>query len=199
MKTGEDSRCRYCHEQSETIDHLVSACPTLAKSEYLVRHNKVAQYIHWKVYQHYGIEVNKNWYQHEVTPVAENEKVTILWDFSIQTDRTIKANRPDIVIRDKKEKTCLLLDVSIPADRNTSLKTFEKLSKYKDLDIELAKSWKVKTKTLPIIIGALGLINKSAENYLKEVPGDIPINQLQKSTLLGTANILRKALSLNAV
>jgi hypothetical protein len=199
MKTGEDSSCRYCHQHQETIDHLVSACPTLAKSEYLVRHNKVAQYVHWKVCQHYGIQVHKSWYQHEVTPVAENDKVTILWDFSIQTDRTIKANRPDLVIRDKKDKTCLILDVSIPADRNTAIKTFEKLSKYKDLDIELAKSWNVKTKTLPIIIGALGVINKSAEKYLKEVPGNIPLKELQKITLLGTSHILRKALSLNAM
>ena len=199
MKTGDDPNCRYCHQHQETIDHLVSGCPTLAKSEYIVRHNKVAQYIHWKVCQHYGIKASNRWYEHETPPVTENEKVTILWDFSIQTDRTIKANRPDIVIKDKTTKTCLLLDVSIPTDRNTSLKTFEKLSKYKDLDIELAKSWKVKTKTVPVIIGALGVINKSLTKYLKEIPGNITKDELQKITLLGTAHILRKALSLNAM
>ena len=44
---------------------------------------------------------------------------------------------------------------------NTSVKTFEKLAKYKDLDIEIAKSWKCKTKTIPVVIGALGVINKT--------------------------------------
>ena len=199
MKVGGDGKCRYCKEQLETIDHLVSGCSTLAKSEYIIRHNKVAQYIHWKVCQHYDMEVNSKWYEHQTEPVTENSKATILWDFAIQTDRTIKANRPDLVIRDKKTRTCLLLDVSIPTDRNTSLKTFEKLSKYKDLDIELSKSWKVKTKTVPIIIGALGVINRSTPKYVKEVPGKISISELQKITLLGTSRILRKALSLNAL
>ena len=198
MKSGEDPKCRYCGQQLETIDHLVSGCSILAKTEYLIRHNKVAQYIHWRVCHHFGINAAQQWYQHEIPPVMENNKAKILWDFSIQTDKTIRANRPDLVIIDKTNKTCILIDVSIPSDRNTSLKTFEKLSKYKDLAIEIEKSWKLKTKTVPIIIGALGVINHNTTNYVKQLPGMININELQKITLLGTANILRKALSLNA-
>ena len=30
----------------------------------------------------------------------------------------ITANRPDIIIKNKTEKTCTLIDVAIPADRN---------------------------------------------------------------------------------
>ena len=177
----------------------MSGCPTLAKSEYIVRHNKVAQYIHHRLCQHYGISVTSHWYKHEVAPVVENNKVKILWDFSIQTDKTIKANRPDLVIEDKEKRTLLLLDVSIPADKNTSLKTFEKLSKYQDLVIELERSWKLKTKTVPIIVGALGVINKSTLSYIKQLPVNISTDELQKITLLGTSRILRKALSVNAI
>jgi hypothetical protein len=32
--------------------------------------------------------------------------------------REVTANRPDIIIKNKKEKTCMLIDVAIPADRN---------------------------------------------------------------------------------
>jgi hypothetical protein len=199
MKVGESSNCRFCNQYVETIDHLISGCPILAKSEYLTRHNKVGQYIHWKLCNYYGLTTSKTWYDHKTAPVVENEKVTILWDFTIHTDKTIMANRPDIIVRDKTKKTCLMLDVSIPSDRNTSLKTFEKLSKYKDLEIEIQKSWKVKTKTIPVIIGALGVVNKSLAKYLKELPGETTIAELQKITLLGTAHILRKALSLHTV
>ena len=198
MKTAGDDQCRYCHEKQETIDHLVSGCSVLAKSEYILRHNKVAQYLHWQICQHYGIKTTSKWYEHETPPITENEQVTIMWDFAIQTDRTIKANRPDIVVRDKKLKTVLIIDVAIPTDRNTSVKTFEKLAKYKDLDIEIAKSWNYKTKTIPVVIGALGVINKTTEKYLSDIPGKSCIKELQKTTLLGTSRILRKALSLNA-
>ena len=64
--------------------------------------------------------------------------MTILWDFSIRTDRTMQANRPDIVIKDKQDKTCQLIDMSVPSDSNISAKELEKLRKYKDLEIEIA-------------------------------------------------------------
>ena len=39
--------------------------------------------------------------------------------------------------------------MSVPSDSNISAKKFEKLSKYKDLEIEIAKMWKTKTKAIP--------------------------------------------------
>jgi hypothetical protein len=35
----------------------------------------------------------------------------------VHTDREVTANRPDIIIKNKKEKTCTLTDVAIPADK----------------------------------------------------------------------------------
>ena len=53
-----------------------------------------------------------------------------------------------------------MIDMSVPSDSNISAKEFEKRSKYKDLEIEIAKMWKMKTKTIPVIVGALGMIKK---------------------------------------
>ena len=53
-----------------------------------------------------------------------------------------------------------MLDVAVPADKNISLKECQKLSKYKDLEIEVTKMWKLKTKTILVVIGALGMIKK---------------------------------------
>jgi hypothetical protein len=36
------------------------------------------------------------------------------------------ANRPDIIIKNKKDKTCLLIDVAIPSDKNVIQKEAEK-------------------------------------------------------------------------
>ena len=51
-------------------------------------------------------------------PVYEKGDVTVLWNQAVHTDREVTANRPDIIIKNKKEKTCTLIDVAIPADRN---------------------------------------------------------------------------------
>ena len=59
--------------------------------------------------------------------------------------------------------TQFLIDASfVPSDTNISLKIFEKLSKYKDLEIEVIKVWYLKTATVPVDIGALGVVAKTA-------------------------------------
>ena len=51
--------------------------------------------------------------------------------------------------------------------------------------------------TVPVIIGALGLVKKGPENYIGKIPGNIRAIELQKTALLGTAHILRSTLSIN--
>ena len=41
LKGEIESKCRLCKKHEETIDHLTSGCPILAKNEYLMRHDKV--------------------------------------------------------------------------------------------------------------------------------------------------------------
>ena len=125
------------------------------------------QYLHWKICHHFSINTPSNWYEHHPQPVTEGKVVTILWDFEIHTDREIKANRPDIVIKDKQQNACFLIDISVPSDRNISAKLFEKLGKYKDLEIEIGKMWHLKPKIIPFIVGALELIKTGTSDYLE--------------------------------
>ena len=62
--------------------------------------------------------------------VYEGGDVTVLCIQAVHTDREVTANRPDIVMKNKKEKTCTLIDVAIPADRNVVQKEAEKKLKY---------------------------------------------------------------------
>ena len=68
-----------------------------------------------------------------------------MWDTTIPTARKIKANRPDICIRDKKANTCLVIDISCPADGNVGRKHGEKLAKYGDLRVEISPMWQCQT------------------------------------------------------
>ena len=140
-KPDVDPKCRLCGLFDETIDHLVSGCPELAKTEYTYRCMCAAAHIHRKICKEFGIEVKERWYEHEPKTVIENDSVTILWEMSLHTDRTIAANRPDIVLKNKKDKTCLLIHMTIPLDTSTSVKTTEKLTKHKDLEIEVERMW----------------------------------------------------------
>ena len=39
LSTETDSKCRLCQQFDETIDHIISACPILAKEQYTKRHD----------------------------------------------------------------------------------------------------------------------------------------------------------------
>ena len=196
VKNGADPKCRFCDQYTETIDHLVSGCSILTPTEYKARHDRVGQYLHWKILNFYKIKTEINWYEHKPLPVVEGKNVTILWDFPVHTDRTIQANRPDIIVKDGQSKTCLLIDMSVPTDQNIAVKEFDKLSKYKDLEIEVQKLWNLKATIVPVIIGALGMIKKGCQKHLDKLPGNPSLQEIQKIVLTSTAHILRRALSI---
>jgi hypothetical protein len=84
-----------------------------------------------------GIEATENWYSYIPKSVCQHEVITVLWNQGIQTDRKVLANRSNIIIKNKKDKICLLIDVAISSDRNVTQKESGNKLKYKNLSIEI--------------------------------------------------------------
>jgi hypothetical protein len=74
-------------------------------------------------------------------------------------------------------------------------KEAEKILKHKGLTIDVQRMWNVKTRVIPVIIGATGTISKSFRKYVSNIPGNREVKKLQKTAILGTAHILRKMLT----
>ena len=62
-----------------------------------------------------------------------------MWHFSIQTDHVIEAQRPDLVVVDKKDRSCKITDFAVPGDSRIEEKENYKIEKYHDLGRELQK------------------------------------------------------------
>ena len=121
-----------------------------------------------------------------------------MWNQAVLTDREVTANRPDIIIKKQKEKTCTLIDVAIPADRNVAQKEAEKKLKYNRLCIEIQRTWNLKCTIIPVIIGATGIVTRSLMKNLETVSGRHSVHSLQKTAILGTSHIIRKVLQCEA-
>jgi hypothetical protein len=81
-----ESRCWLCKEYEETIDHLTSGCPILAKNECIIRHDKFCVHLHYSFCKILSIETTENWYWHIPKLVCEHEDITVLWNQEVQTD-----------------------------------------------------------------------------------------------------------------
>jgi hypothetical protein len=49
-----------------------------------------------------------------------------------------------------------------------------------DLTIEIQRMWNIKTRVIPVIIGATGTISKSFRKYLSNIPGNNELRNYRK-------------------
>ena len=135
----------------------------------------------------------RRWYEHVLKSVETSQegKVTISWNQQVQIDRTLPNNKPTVIKCDNENGTCILIDVAISGDGNMIKNEAEKILKYKNLTIEIQRMWNVKTKVIPVIIGATGTISKSFSKYVSNIPGNHEVKELQKTAILGTTHIFR--------
>ena len=129
-----------------------------------MRHDNVDKMLHWKLCAKWGFNKAEKWYIHKPEKVLESENCKILWDFPIQTDKTLEHNRPDITVIDKKSKKCILIDPAYPFDTHIEKKEEEKCTNCSELKHEIAEIWKMrKVEDIPVVIGALGTVTKHFE------------------------------------
>jgi len=81
---------------------------------------------------------------------------------------------PDIIIKNKKEKTCTLIDVAIPAGRNVVQKEAEKKLKYKRLCVKKQQRWNLKCTIIPVITGATVIVTTGLRKIWKPYQEIIP-------------------------
>ena len=87
----------------------------------------------------WGFNKAEKWYIHKPEKVLESENCKILWDFPIQTGKTLEHNRPDITVIDKKNKKCIPIDPTCPFETLIEKKGEEKCTNYSELKYEIAK------------------------------------------------------------
>ena len=118
----------------------------------------------------------------------------------IQCDREIKAKKPDIVVVNKNERSCAIIDIAIPGDIRVSEKEKEKIERYQELKREIKRVWNIRSiNDIPVVVGARDSTSKKLKKCIEELGVVISTENrktekqlLQKTALLGTARILSK-------
>ena len=72
-----------------------------------------------------------------------------------------------MVVVDKKERSCKIIDFAVPGDSRIEEKEKDKKEKYQGLGRELQKISNVKVKIILLVVDLLGAIPKQFGNRLK--------------------------------
>ena len=137
------------------------------------------------------------WYVHKAESVPENDSHKIVRDFEIQTDHLVPTRRVDLVTvkkkKERKKRTCWLLDFAVQADHRVKIKENEKRDKYLNLAWELKNQWNMIGDTN--CIGALGINPKClVSGGVEGLKIEGRVQTIKSTTLLRSAKILRRIL-----
>ena len=143
-KTSGNPLRKMCGERGETVQHIICECKKLAQLEYKRIQDTVAKLVHWKLYEKHNLERKEKWYEHCPEGVVEDDDVKLIRYINIQCDNVMEARRPDLILVDKKAKSCVIIDVAIPGDCRIRKKEVEKIEKYQNLKRELERLWSLK-------------------------------------------------------
>ena len=155
-----NNSCRYCNESKEDIFHLLASCSHLSSSVYLpVRHDEVGKSL-------YNAIIQKDQPSHEYvlpkTEIWQSEKIELWWDTVVKTTPKVKHNKPDIVMWNKEDHQCFVIDVCVPLDENVKANEKIKQDRYMPLLVVLKRLYPEYSFSIgPIVIGATGLVTNS--------------------------------------
>ena len=131
------------------------------------------------------MNTNNHW-EHNPNNIEENNIILLLYDYNIPTDAHVTNNKPDIVIHNKQENSCIIIEVGVPSDGGVSAYESEKEQKYERLKYELRRIWNIdRIEIVPVIVGATGIIKKSLTIHLEKLP-------IQVSTLELSMAVIKK-------
>ena len=92
----------------------------------------------------------------------------------------ISTRRPDLIVINKKKRTCKIVDFAVPPDNRIKLKESEKNDKSLDLAWEFKKLWNRKVTILPIVIGALCTVTKELLKELEDLEVEGRVETIQQ-------------------
>ena len=138
-----DPTCRLYGTAPENMAHILSACPALAQTKQVTRHDAVLKVLFFEILFDLGlIDTAPPWYSPiKPQPVYETAEVQAYWDVPVYGEfQELRANRVDARIVNNQHKQVLALEVSCPWVSNRD-KESEKTTTYAPLRWEMKQRY----------------------------------------------------------
>ena len=164
--------------------HILPACPTLAQTKYLARHDAVLKFLFFEIiFDLCLIDTVTPWYS-PVKPQSVYETAgyrrTGMFRY-MESTKGLRANRLDARIVNNRDKQVIALEMSCPWVSNRDKKTSEKTMKYAPLRWELKQRYAgYESNKCNIILDVLGGWSKDLDVTLQKLVGSKAKGVLKK-------------------
>jgi hypothetical protein len=64
------------------------------------------------------------WYSHLPKSITENEDIAVLWNQGVERDREAVGNMPDVIVKNNRDGTCLLIYVRYEGNSKSKIILF---------------------------------------------------------------------------
>ena len=117
----------------------------------------------------------------------EDDDVKLIW-----CDNIVEVRRPNLILVDKKPKSCVIIDVAIPDDiekyqfeereRERERQKERETERETETETELKRLWSLKkVEVVPVVVGALGSISKGFGGWMDTLGIKLNVGMVQKS------------------
>ncbi len=175
--------CPLCKDKISTVEHILLSCICHKKSQ-IEKHDHIGIII-WEglIRKYTG---NKQYKKPPYETVFQYNDITMIWNKQIMPKSDgLYHKRPDIYVIDKKNKTGLIIDMTIVADHNINGAYWKKRNMYKELKNRLMKIEKLKdVKIIPVVISINGLVNAESIKLIKQLKIEIDITKEIKNLVI---------------
>ena len=84
------------------------------------------------------------------------------------------------------------MDMSVIIDYNKSVKEYNRISKYENLEMKTAQIWYLHITTGSVIVRAHGMMKKEVDKDINKTPGSPASIKYKRNILCGTAHHFRR-------
>lgn len=163
-----DPKCPLCSLSPCTLGHMMSNCKE-ALDRFEWRHNNIVKYLHtlFSSQRLEGVEVYADLEGHRVNGVT------------IPSDVAMTAQKPDLVIVNRKAKEVKLVELTVPWDTSTNMEAAlkRKTERYQDLTTVIQGNG-FKCHNIPLEIGTRGVVNSRNRTVLTQLCHGLKVNKV---------------------
>ena len=192
--------CRHCHQEPETLDHILSACTALSFTNYLDRHDQVARQVAKAIVEKFGVEWKAEYWTKappkQFVLKRDGKEGRLLWNPKVKTVDKVEHNHPDLILQLPEGPTAFI-EFTVCRDDSVVERAKFKEDKYRLLAEDWAKKHKRHPVVLPIVVGTRGVIPKQTVASLAKLKAwgfDMQVSRLQKAAVIGSVKAVWKTL-----